>query len=367
MKTRLLYFILILLVVATACKKNSLPPETVESSPDFYIKGNLNGNTFLIEAGKNDYYMHSSHYHDTSNVNVYKGEFRQNTCNNCGYKLVVLINDYKISSASDPMFPDSAIRPGKYFFNDATPEPMEYEGTFTPLISGAATTYTWHYSDGVVSNDLQGKRKFRAGQTYSVTLKIDSAGNTAPPHTNVFRVGSPLQANVSVARATSSNLKYYFTGYSSIGSASASWELGDGSINVGASAVHTYTAINFYTAKLKLSNGSDYCESYYQIPAFYNYRIHANYNNSWQPVPNHKRLMAITFVVTDSEGNVYSSAMLNQPNNSNVEILSVESYKNNTNNELTKKVKIKFNCELKGSGGQINLSNGEAVIAVSYH
>lgn len=366
MKTPILYFALIPIFISS-CKKKDLPETSQNADPSFYINANINGLPFSVEAGKDNYYMYSSHYLDTSNVYVYKGELKQNNCaGGCGYSFAILINDYKVSQQGSAMYPDSAIRPAKYFFNDGTPEPLEFEGMFTPLVGGTAASYTWTYSDGLVSHDQQGKRKFRAGQAYSITLAVDSAGFFAQ-HTNVFRVGSPLQANVSAARIQGTTLTYNFTGYSTIPNANYYWDFGNGAGSTSISPSYTYPDQNFYTAKLKLVSGSEICESYYQVPAFYNYKVHANYNNVFAPLPNLKRLSTITFVVTDPSGNVYSSSTLNQPTDSKVEIISVENYKNNTQNEPTKKVKIKFNCQVKNGLNSINITNGEAVIAVSYH
>lgn len=344
-----------------------MPPSDVNGSdPAFYFKCDVNGAPLKIEAGVDDYYMFSSHYLDTNNVYVYKGELKQKNCSsNCNYRLAILINDYKVSELSAPMFPDSGLYVGNYSFNDGTPDPVEYNGVFTPLISGGATTYTWTYSDGQAQYSQQGVRKFKAHRTYSVSLALDSAGNTAN-HTNVFKIGSPLQANVTAIKQQGSGLNYNFYGASTISPASYSWNFGDGVTSNSITPNHIYASENYYTARLTLVSGAETCESYYQVPAFYNYRVHANYNNSFQPVPNLNRLSSITLVITDPNGNVYSSSSINQPTGSKVEIVSVEDFKMNSENEPTKKIKIKFSCQANSGSSLLNITNGEAVIAVSY-
>ena len=44
----------------------------------------------------------------------------------------------------------------------------------------------------------------------------------------------------------------------------------------------------------------------------------------------------------------------------------INHYKTNNNQESTKKVKIKFSCSFNSDNGPINITDGEAVIAVSY-
>lgn len=375
MKNVFKYFFITLVVLSAGCKKNNLPPsEDNSSAPVFYVKGEINGLPVHVEAGVNDYFMYSSHYQNPNNVYVYKAELKQTSCNtNCNYGITILINDYKVSSTNAPMVPDSGLHLGHYQFNDGALEPMGYMGYFTPTYVDAGTTYTWTYSDGATQPGAQGgQRYFNNYQTYSVALTVANGG-CVQTHTNEFRVGNKLQANVSATCNWSlSPTTYSFTPYLASGAGTGityQWEFADGTFSPSVTPVHTYLYGNkYYRARLRLTNSSgDTCNSYYQVPvSLTTPTCHANFNSAFAPVQNTLGFSAITVLVTDPSGNVYSTEGIDQPVNNLIEILSVENYKSNAQNEPTKKLKIRFNCTVKNGGNTLNVTNGEAVIAVSY-
>lgn len=361
------YIFLSAVLFIMGCKKNSLPPKDENpDTPVFYIKGNINNSPVELSAGVNDYYMYSSYYQNANNVYVYKGELKQQTCNGpCGYGITILINDFKESDLNEYMKPDSGLYVGQFQFNDGTPEPVVYNGSFTPLISTA--TYTWNYSDGMVLNTSSGSRAFASRKTYSVALTINNSG-CVQTHTNEFRIGSPLQTNVSgLCNWTSTPTTYSFYASAPPG-VSYQWDFGDSITSNLINPVHTYTTFGYHRARVKLHNSAtgDVCYSYYQVPVSANQLCHANFNSYFTPVPNTKALSSITVLVTDPSGNVYSTEGINQPVANKIEIISVEDYPDNQQGQHTKKVKIKFNCDVSSAGSQLQVTNGEAVIAVAY-
>jgi hypothetical protein len=100
----------------------------------------------------------------------------------------------------------------------------------------------------------------------------------------------------------------------------------------------------------------------YGWPGEYN----ANFSNTFTPVPNSLNLSSITIRVTDPSGKVFTSDASDQPSSSSFQLVSVDSYKPNSAGDNTRKVKIRFNAVLKNGNESLNVSNGEAVIAVSY-
>jgi hypothetical protein len=370
-----LQYFLPLLALFAGCKKNNLPPSEENSSePVFYVKAEINGIPTQVQAGVNNYFMYSSHYQQPNDVYVYKAELKQTSCNGpCSYGVTILINDFKVSGTNAPMIPDSGLHAGHYDFNDGALAPLGYNGYFTPTYVDGGTIYTWMYSDGAAQGGQGGQHYFNNGQTYSVALTV-SNGSCIQTHTNEFRVGNPLQANVSaVCNWSQTPNTYSFTPYISNGGgtiASYQWDFGDANSSSATTPVNTYLYGNkYYRARLRVTNtAGDICDSYYQVPvSITTPTCHANFNSAFVPVPNTFGLSAITVLVTDPSGNVYSTESINQSTGSSIEILSVEDYKNNAQNEPTKKIKLRFNCAVKNGGSTLNVTNGEAVIAVSYH
>jgi len=78
-------------------------------------------------------------------------------------------------------------------------------------------------------------------------------------------------------------------------------------------------------------------------------------------------LGAVTIIWTDASGNIYTSKNSAQPTSSNFQIISVDNYQNNANNQHTKKLHVKFNCMVYSSGHPpLQITNADAVIAVAY-
>lgn len=384
MKKLDIYFLLFVVTLFGACKKNALPKDEAESNPEFYFKCNVNETPVNIQAGVNNYYMYSSHTQDNANVYVYKGEFRQKDCSvGCGYGISIEINDSKVSSPGAPMFPDSSLYSGPYQFNDGTLEPLYYLSSFYPTSQSTSLTGVycqWLFSDNTPSTSVsQISKLFRTNTTQSITLNFrDTINGGFASHTNVFKIGNYLQGNVFAVRdqplyPVKYTFGYNITSGNAIGNSySYLWDFGDGSTSNLTNPSHVFLTTNSYKrVKLTLiattSLSTSYtCTSYYQAPCFSYSVCDANFNAGFTPIQNIHGLSAITIKVTDPSGNVYSSSSINQSTNSNFEIISVEEFKTNEKGERTKKVKIKFNCSVVSGSNTLNISNGEAVIAVSY-
>ena len=111
------------------------------------------------------------------------------------------------------------------------------------------------------------------------------------------------------------------------------------------------------------------------------YNFNINTANSYSPATNFSvitkpiyfttatnLLSKVQITYVDGSGKVYSSNLQSQVGAGNTfNITSVEEYKANENGQATKKLKIKFDCKLyNGTSNFVTLTNGEAVIAVSY-
>ena len=70
------YIALVLLFFS--CEKAEIP-QVNESQAEFYLKGELNGELFQIEAGEDDYYMSTQGYSDEKYV-YYQGKMQRVNC-----------------------------------------------------------------------------------------------------------------------------------------------------------------------------------------------------------------------------------------------------------------------------------------------
>jgi hypothetical protein len=373
---RLLYIVPVLVLAFGGCKKHDLPQQEDSGEPVFYAKADVNGtsNAINVQAGVDGYYMTAGHFQNADNVYVYQGDLNQKSCNgNCGYGISVEINDYKVSAVNETMKPDSGLFVGSYEFNDGNLEPLGYNGTFTPNYTlSLANNWQWQYSDGALETYTvphNSVHYFRNHTKHTVTLKIDN-GSTPIELSNTFKIGSSLQANIKIDKTIPAD--FTFSVMPTTTASNFYWEYGDGNTSQLSQPYpfmsHSYvvtTGPGTFVATVHTSNATDTCVSNVFVYGWQG-EYNANFTNTFTPVPNSKKLSAVTIKVTDPNGKVFSSDASDQPSSSNFQILSIESYKANSAGDNTRKVKIKFSCVVKNGNESLNISNGEAVMAVSY-
>src|ERR1700733_11872167 len=79
------------------CKKEQLPPSTVEGQPVFSFNGTIGSNSLSLKAGVNNYYMYST-YTQNSGVYSFTGTLK-NTASNLN-SIQIIINDDAISGTN---------------------------------------------------------------------------------------------------------------------------------------------------------------------------------------------------------------------------------------------------------------------------
>jgi hypothetical protein len=314
--------------------------------------------------------MKSSYYQDSNDVFVFKGELKQKECSiNCGYGLSVLINDYKVSSTGT-MYIDSTLTLSNYQYNDGSTEPLFYTGTFIPRQTTQSVSCNWTFSDGGTYNTANCVRSLKANKTYTASLLTSSIPFGSISHDNEYKIGNPVQTNLSVLRVSPTNIyNYKFSTATLTGTPPFNylWDFGDGYSSTQASPTHEFLVSDLYRSKLTVVDANnDTCISYYQVPAFNGSFGESNFNAYFTPIQNPKALSSITIMINDSQGKVYSSGSLNQTKNDHFEIVSIENYKAPDSNQLFKKIKIKFNCTVINGTNSLIIKGGEAVIAIAY-
>lgn len=375
MKKTILKTILFSLLILFGCKKKDLPQEA-SGNPVFSLSCTVDGQPVLIEAGNMDYYMKSSYYYDTLNgIYVFKGDLSKKT-NTGAYSLTLLINNYRPTPASSPMYTDTALTLGTYKYNDATLTGLTQNITFTPIKTFEFNDgYVWRFKEASsdewsVLDVYSPTQTFELNKTYSVScIYSDNFGGcTNIKHTNVFAVGNPLQTTVNAVRDSTSSVpvyKYSYTGTGLKPFKSCRWDFGDGSNATTISPTHTFQTSGFYTTTLTVVDAANnVCTSYYQINT--DSYCQSNFTANFAPLSNTRLNSRVTVLLTDPDGNTYSTKDLSQPANSNFQLLSVEDYHVNDNNQATKLLMIKFNCTLKLGAKLVKIENGLATLAVSY-
>src|SRR6476661_3415478 len=205
--------IIVCFLLLTGCKKNPLPEPSVEV-PDFYLDCKLDQQPLLLEAGNSEYYMNTSCYKDSSEVYVFKGNLSQPCTGTCGYGFTLLINDFKLSTSGAPDI-NSALHVGSYSYNDNVLTSDIYNVQLAPEEKQiASNSYTWEVTGANTPKNIQPGyyfgSKFKAGETYTVTLFMETSSGCLTDHTRIFTVGA-TQGNIRAKLLSSTALTYSFT------------------------------------------------------------------------------------------------------------------------------------------------------------
>ncbi len=371
------FFLLPVLLLTFSCNKKPLPAEA-NQEPVFYLKGELDGAPFTLEAGNDNYVMQSNFYWDTTNVCLFKSELKKQGCDtNCrAYGLTVIVNDYTVSSPGSKVNLDNSVRMGVYPFNDKDLPSMYYKVNLIPKIVKSSTElYSWTIENGrdnpTVVNKYCPWVTMTAGLNYSVTLNFDNNNGCSSSHQDIYKVGHSLQANISAYRNYSIPGAIYDFSCQLSGTPPYQylWDFGDGSQSTSPNPNHSYQVIlngrNRVTLRV-IDAKKDTAIRYYQVQISADPSCDANFTTTFTPIPNTKAFKTITILLTDPSGHVYSSKMTIQPESSLFEVLSINDYIENANHYPTKRIKALLNCVLSDGVKEIKLSNAEISMAFAY-
>ncbi len=365
--------IVLLLLAFVSCRKKEYPESTKEGSPVFNCNMAVNGTPMNIEAGVNDYYMYSSFQQDSSGVYGFIAGLKQANCTSCPNSLEVQINDFKISPANALTQIDSLV-PKNYDYM-ASNAAAYYSVQFQSGYNKTALSYLWNFGDGATSISANPTHIYTKTGRYNVSLKVigsnscESSINTVQ---NIGTVNNKFRTLID-ADSTSMGTTINFSAVNSqgVGPYLYLWNFGDGTaVSTAANPVHTYQYTGAYPVTLRVidlaSNDTAYAK-YNTVTQNDMSSCATNYTVSTvNPSTNTLGLSNVIVKWVDANGVVYTSKNTLQPGNSYFTIVSVQDYQNNTNNERTKKLHVKFKCTVYNGSSSIQLDNADAFISVAY-
>lgn len=383
---KLLIIVCTFVLVISSCKKKEFP-QNITEEPAFYISANIDGTPVSLKAGAFGYYMYSSYVQDTNGMYTFVAEVKPANCGSvCPNSLKIELNDNKMSPLGGASNINNSIKISDYqFANTATVTPtlIGYEAKFTSIYNKttANTTYVWNFDDpGSVSFEANPTHTYNTAGIKNVNLGISETGSSPLIHIeNPIKItASNLAVKTRILTPLVNGNTITFSNTTSGGSGtpvvySYKWNFGDNSpISTLTNPSHTYSVSGMYKVNLKVKDSAnDSTEYNFNINTANSYSPATNFSVITKPIyfttaTNLLSKVQITYV--DGSGKVYSSNLQSQVGAGNTfNITSVEEYKANENGQATKKLKIKFDCKLyNGTSNFVTLTNGEAVIAVSY-
>jgi len=369
--------LIIVLSAIVSCNKKNLPAEP-NAPVVFYLKGDIDNQPIILEAGNSNYYLNTSFFWDTNQVCRFKSDLYDRSCSSSckGYAVSIILNDSKISLKDSKVNLDIALRTGMYLFNEKDLPSTHYLVDLTPETpNGANETFNWtvqnQFSAPLTSNLYCPAFTLDANKVYNISLNYDDGNACNAVHQNIYKLGAPVQTTISATRNLSAPGATYDFSCQITGKAPFQylWNFGDGNNSNLPNPSHQYQVIlnGRSTVTLQVVDAnSDTCKSYHQVQTSGDPSCDANFVASLKPLPDTKAFNTITIIITDPNGKVYSTKNLNQPSSSFFEITEINDYIKNAENLPTKRMRANLNCVLSDGVNQIKLTNAQVSMAFAY-
>lgn len=361
------------LLLMLSCKKQEVEPTPGDesTSPVFHFNGNVDGSFVNLNAGLNDYYMYASYSQDTAGMYSFTGNLKQVHCvTNCN-SISFQINDNRRSSKGGSSNIDSLL-PGTYkYLTDTTNVASNFiDFKSDPMLTYMTTTYFWDFGDGTTSTLQNPKHAYLSPGIYNVCHTINyqnGCGNTICNQVKAISL-SDCMAFIENKQQSDSII---FDAIANGNNPTYSWNFGDTSSASNTSTMkspaHVYSSPGIYKVRLDVIT-SDNCSTTvfknvvtpkYFIGCYSNF----TYSKQYVPVPAYFSNVIVTY--RDQFNAIYTSRTT-QPSDSYFEILSTEEYWLNENNARTKKLRVRFKCNVSDGKRVCSITDGNAVIAVAY-
>ncbi|MCE3227391.1 MAG: domain containing protein [Bacteroidetes bacterium] len=351
-----------------SCKKKKYPESKTENQPPFYFTADINNTPVNLAAGVDGYYMYSSYIQGPNNVygfiaNLRKPDSLYGTYPN---SLYIKINDSKVTAFGAPVTIDSALAPKPYPILAGA----SYSAQFQSFYNKTASSYMWNFGDGQTSNQPNPSHVYTKQGKYNVSLTVIGTSGCVSSMSYVQKIGFPATSCIATAtaNATGGNTISFSSNAQGTMPFGRLWNFGDGTTSTSANPVHTYAFGGSYPVSLRVIDGNN-DTSWVKLNVVTQADVSScstNFLVNTVTTAPSLDLSNITITWTDASGVVYSSSNYQQPASSYFQIVSVENFDKNENNELTKKIKVKFRCNVYNGTLVKLIDNAEATICVAY-
>lgn len=359
------------MVFMASCKK----PTELEEQGDaiFYFEGKMAGNPIDITAGDNSFFMLTTYSEDALGIKSFNGNLGKISCvgqDECPGQLQISIREKERDSGGSLPIEES-ITVQQYFFRG----PAEYlftsyKASFISKSSPSGVGHTWDFGDGVQST-LTNPTHYYLNEADSIVtpvLTVSSSGNCS----NVIAFPIHFTSGCSVDFDASYNSSIgYLTWTSNPGTGrNELWDFGNGYLPEGPNNLPPSDSI--FTTCLA-STDVDGCISFKCkniVLDTQNVHCVANFDVITEVVVTEdiRDFSEVTIMWENESGKKYASTRYAQPENSLFKILVVEDYKNDQDNNPTKKITVQFEVRLFGDSelDYIDFDTERSVFAIAY-
>lgn len=376
--------LLITLWSIQACKKKDIP-EVEDGTPVFIVESKVNGSAVNITAGKDQYYMFTSHSSDNLGINVLTGKLASQQCENCNHAFTISYRDNQyrnnlmINNIAD------VLKVGNYnFFNGRdTAVGNTLQGTvvnFTAYVpSGTNYTYSWNFGDGSTSNVVNPTHQYTEPADYNVCLTVSSAG--FPSKTICNTIPMDTMCRFQFNQNTSQN----YVSFNTIGNSNSFvWDFGDATAAsiTGQSTSHTYSQAGIYRVSLMDTLSGLNCYNVFEkdllIGNYTGNELAAGFNYNYttitptNPTPTDSGFGKVVVNYTAPNGNKYSTYnayVAHQQINNNFVVSKAIPYQNNSAGQKTYKMEGNFKAwfyNVNNANDSIYIETSKFIMGVAF-
>lgn len=376
--------LLLTLTVLQACKKKDLPL-VEDGDPVFMIDSKVNGSSINIAAGKDKYYMFTSHQLDGLGINVMNGTLRPEDCENCNHSFTISYRDsYYRSNLLINNIAD-VLKTGAYNFYNGTDTTGSNSSVGTVFNfsayapAGTNYTYSWNFGDGSTSTLANPSHQYTEPADYNVCLTVSSAGYPSKTICNTITMDTMCRFQFN-QNASQNYVSFYTIG----GPNSFTWNFGDGSASSvsGPSTSHTYSQTGIYRVFLKDTLSGLACSNVFQkdlmvgnltgneVAAGFNYS--SSYIPPVQATPADSGFRKVVVNYVAPNGNKYSTYnpyVAHYQINNNFVVTKAEPYQNNPAGQKTYKMEGNFKAwfyNVNNANDSIYIETSKFIMGVAF-
>jgi len=359
-----------------SCEKDVDTPNWSQD-PVFQIQGTLNGSPLLMQAGNDNYYLHTGFTDALAQPREFYGVLNNLNCPECEEQFQIRLRNHSLSmnivsfdsifAAGDHPFvePYMPYQQGLYQYR--------FETELDPN-QGAINTVFWDFGDGNTSTELNPVHVYEwlSGSPFrTCSLTVDYANGCQRSSSHIIQLGS--NCFTSFTMQVSGNAVQFNLVELSSPSADYDWNFGDGLYSDQPEPYHVYSSPGVYIITLNVSDSANNCQSVYQrtvsvssneCSVGFLYKPESLQTNSDSTQFRH---MAVDF--TDANGVEYSSEYGFQPAGTSISLTDpMEPYIINEAGNPTYRVNGSVNCYLYTAdrSDSLHLENGSFSWAFAY-
>lgn len=372
MYTKVIYYLLLPLLLVSACQKPALP---VEETGDivFFAKGQLASAPITLNAGEENYYMHTGYELNADNIYELSGWLGKSDCQDCPGQLKITIRGHKqVAQGEDPEVAMS-LQPGQYNYEGPNSGFRWYATTFqVETVSAGPHSFKWAFGDGQTHttpfNSYTHRYTDINPKLYPVCLETTDTKNCISQI--CYEANVPLaqcSPNFDVQHSHSGlDLDFQLLGMSP--NVQAQWDFGDGNTSNQLMPQHSYLSRGVFQVCLSLTDTQNCVSEICKNVAVGNVSgCGQNFTYTTTKVGDELRRSQVIVEWIDEQGQVFSSNVAEQDAGARFEILAADPYDVNRQGEATRKLKLLIDCELfNGNAASKKLQLTEAVLAVAH-